>query len=157
MTTASAIQKSLPIIEKAAPMVATLLGGPLAGTAVAMLEKLFGTGDVDANILNDPEAEVKLKQADVALRQAELNDIANARAREIEIAKISGTHDWFLLTLALLVVGAFFLSVGAGVYLHIEEANKETMHYLQDTLGNSFMMILSYYFGTSHQERSKKS
>lgn len=155
MTALIALEKSLPIISKVAPFIATMLGGPVAGTAITVLESIFGHENLDTTIASDPDVEVKLIRAEAALRKVDEEDKANARQRELELVKSGGKHDWFLVTLALLVVIAFFASIGATIFMHIDDANKETIHYLQDTLGNTFVMILSYYFGTSHNERSR--
>ncbi len=155
MTSSSALGKSLPIIQRAAPFIAGLLGGPGAATAVVALERIFGTDNVDEIISADPDATLKLRQLDIQLQMAELSDLASARNRELEISKISGGHDWFLVVLSIMIVLGFYLSIAALIFVKVDESSKETIHYLQDTLGAAFVMIISYYFGTSHQGKTK--
>ncbi len=60
-----------PVIEKVAPAIATAIGGPLVGsaaTAVTFLAKKFNVNDIAliaSNILNDPQAEEKLAEANL--------------------------------------------------------------------------------------------
>lgn len=77
-------KKFLGILRNIAPTIATALGGPLAGTAVqalsnAVLGKPDGTEeDIEAVIAADPDALLKLKEAEYNFKQ---------RMKELEISE----------------------------------------------------------------------
>lgn len=60
-----ALEDVLPFIETAAPVVATAIGSPMAGTVIGLLCNAFDANKNDlpqlaANINSDPDAHVKL-------------------------------------------------------------------------------------------------
>ena len=148
-----------------APMLATALGGPLAGGAVAAITKALGLGEdaTDAEIATrlataSPEALVQLKKAeqDFAARMAELgfkseadleriaaDDRASARNREIE------RQDWTPRVLAYLVTAGFFTMLAVMVFAEIPAASKEPLYILLGSLGTAWTSIISYYFGST--------
>ena len=78
------------ILAKGAPTVAKMLGGPLAGDAVTLLEKAFGVTGTDAvqiAIAGDPEAAIKLRQVELDA-QTKIEEI-RAHLAETEIAASS--------------------------------------------------------------------
>lgn len=72
----------LPVIEKAAPIIATAIGSPMAGTAsvaLSVLAKVFSQQQWDIPgivhaVTNDPEAESKLRSAQPMFQQHMLDE-----------------------------------------------------------------------------------
>lgn len=148
-----------------APMLATALGGPLAGGAVAAITKALGLGDdaTDAEISRkladaDPDTLLQLKKAeqDFTARMAEYgfrseadlariaaDDRANARQREVE------RQDWTPRILAYLVTAGFFGMLSVMVFAAIPAASKEPLYILLGSLGTAWTSIISYYFGST--------
>ena len=148
-----------------APMLATALGGPLAGGAVAAITEALGLGAnaSDAEISKtlataSPEILKQLKQAelDFSARMAELgfkseadlakieaDDRASARQREVE------RQDWTPRILAYLVTAGFFGMLSVMVFAEIPTASKEPLYILLGSLGTAWTSIIAYYFGST--------
>lgn len=148
-----------------APMLATALGGPLAGGAVAAITRALGLGEdaSDAEIATklataSPDTLLQLKKAEqeFAARMAELgfkseadleriaaDDRASARHREIE------RQDWTPRVLAYLVTAGFFTMLAVMVFAEIPERSKDPIYILLGTLGGTFGSIIAYYFGST--------
>jgi len=151
--------KALQVLKTFAPTVATALGGPLAGAAVAGLEKVFGTTPGDDKALNDallaasPEQmvamrkveddfQVQMKQLGVTEEQLEYADTASARARE-EVVK-----DNTPMILAYTTTIGFF---GILFWMLIYGAPKDSdvLLVMLGALGSAWTAIVAYYFGSS--------
>ena len=148
-----------------APMLATALGGPLAGGAVAAITAALGLGPnaSDAEIAKtlataSPETLRLLKQAelDFSARMAELgfkseadlakieaDDRASARQREVE------RQDWTPRILAYLVTGGFFSMLGMLFFAVTPDGSKEPVFILLGSLGTAWTQIIAYYFGST--------
>ena len=145
---------ALKIISSLAPTVATALGGPFAGTAVAALERALGvTGkdNVEASILaGNPDALAKVKVAEDELRATlaslkvneealQYSDISNARAREMAL------RDWTPSVLAWLVTLGFFGLIVAMLRIDVPKENQAIVYALVGTLGAVWTSIAGYY------------
>lgn len=148
-----------------APMLATALGGPLAGGAVAAITAALGLGPdaSDAEIAKklataSPDTLLQLKKAeqDFAARMAEMgfkneadlekiaaDDRADARHREASVM------DWTPRILAYLVTAGFFTMLAFMVFAEIPERSKDPIYILLGTLGGTFSSIIAYYFGST--------
>lgn len=148
-----------------APMLATALGGPLAGGAVAAITAALGLGDgaTDAEIAKklataSPDTLLQIKKAeqDFSARMAELgfkseadlarieaDDRASARQREVE------RQDWTPRILAYLVTAGFFGMLSVMVFAEIPPASKEPLYILLGSLGTAWTSIIAYYFGST--------
>lgn len=153
------------VMANVAPMLATALGGPLAGGAVAAITKALGLGDdaTDAEIAKklaaaSPDTLLQLKKAeqDFAARMAEMgfkneadlekiaaDDRADARHREASVM------DWTPRILAYLVTAGFFTMLAFMVFAEIPERSKDPIYILLGTLGGTFSSIIAYYFGST--------
>jgi hypothetical protein len=128
------LSKILPAVEAAAPTIAGLLGGPLAGMGVSALEQVFGlepgTGSKDPSAIEQavagmtPDTAVKLAQVDADLRsklsQAGIDadkiaagDRDSARNRAIQ------QHDF-----SPIVIGALILVIWAAINGYLLTAAK---------------------------------
>ena len=154
------------LIGAVAPSLATALGGPLAGMAVAKIAqaitgKADTTGyDVAAAIQSssDPDLLLKLKQADQEfaehMRQLDIDlegiaqkDRESARGREV------ATHDLTPRILAFAVVALTMIGEGY-VLLHGIPSTTDgvVVGRILGTLDAALILVLSYYFGTSSGE-----
>lgn len=148
------------IIKTVAPAVATVLGGPFAGTAVrALSEKLLGKANgtedeiAQAVLAMSPADYVKLKEVEADLQKSfaasgikieeiAAGDRASARAREM------ATHDWVPGLLAIAITVGFF---GTLYYLanHPIDQNNQYLLLMVGTLSTAWGAVLAYYFGST--------
>jgi len=163
-------------ISDAAPMLGGILGGPAgaaAGVGIKLLASLFGLSEnettpekINELLATDPQALIKIKQmeyenqADIRryylqVMTAHLQDVANARAREVEITKTTGKRDINLYILAWLVVGLFFTLVGILIWATLPETNIGPVNQLFGAMAAGFGMVLTYFFGSSKSSADK--
>ena len=148
---------------KFAPTVAAALGVPGASLVASALSQWFGVepAKLPATINADPDADVKLKQFEIEHKadlqriaatnyQTEVDDRKNARQREIEIEKITGKTDYVLSSIALAVVVGFFILCGLNYFYKSPEDHIIIM--LLGQLSGGFIMVLSYFFGSSQKK-----
>ncbi|HEY8386217.1 MAG TPA: hypothetical protein VIK82_08380 [Porticoccaceae bacterium] len=153
------------LIGKAAPMLATALGGPLAGAAVATIGQALGLGQEASEEeiarklasaspdvllqLKKAEQEFSVKMAELGFRsqtdlaRIEMEDRASARQRE------QAVQDWTPRILAFLITAGFFGMILALIWAPIPEGAKEPLLILIGTLGGTFSSIIAYYFGST--------
>lgn len=154
-----AVENIRNVVSKSAPMLGTILGTPLAGIGLSLLGNLFGVDSKDSEkliraIQDDPEYVLKLKTLELkhveefsriaALNyQTEVDDRKSARLREVSL------HDYVPTILA---IGFLFNYAAIQFYcvMHPTSANDIISARLQDVL----IMIVSYYFGSSHTEKN---
>lgn len=152
------------LLGRAAPMLATALGGPLAGAAVATIGESLGLGvnATEAEIQKtlataDPATLAKIKEAEqqFQVRMAELgfkneadiakmanDDRASARAREMALS------DWTPRVLAALVTMGFFGAILLLAMVPTPES-REPLLVLVGSLGTAWTQIIAYYFGST--------
>lgn len=157
------------LIGTAAPMLATALGGPLAGGAVVAIGNALGLGDnpsddqISAALATaSPDTIAKIKQAelDFQARMSELGfknvaDIAkieaddrdSARKREMEV------HDWTPRALAFLITLGFFGLIATLAFVAFPEGSKEPLLILFGALSGAFGNVIGYYFGATVQPK----
>ncbi len=140
------------------PALGTALGGPAGGLVTSLIANAFGAdpkndSDILSKINSDPEAIVKLRQLELehqeALQQidyqryvAELNDTANARNREVQ------AHDWVpaFLSIGFLVIYALLQA-----YVIYNPSTQDDV--ISARVQDIVMMIIGYYFGSSHTSK----
>lgn len=161
------------VLMKVAPALATALGGPLAGGAVAALEGVFGSKE-GASVSERSEALVAaltgatadqmiaLKKADqdFAVRMEELGvkreettnaDRDSARKREVEV------KDKTPRNLAYAITAGYFGMLVFMMLVPIPQASRDIMNYMLGTLGTAWVASVTYYFGSTNGsfEKSK--
>jgi hypothetical protein len=142
--------EALKIIEKAAPMVATALGSPVAGIVVSLLENAFGVPaeGLTAAIAGNADASVKLKALELQHTEAlatiqnttfglENDDAKNARDYAIR------TNDRVPMILSYIMTGVYIAIQFAAIYNHGDDIISARV---QDIM----VMIIGYYFGSKH-------
>lgn len=147
----------ISVVGKSAPLLATVLGSPLAGMAIGLIGNLFGidpkkTDDLAKAIKNDPEADAKLKKLEYEHQESlltiqnqgyatEVEDRKNAREREIAL------HDHVPTLLAL-----GFLAVYSAIQFYCVVNSNTINDIISARFQDILIMIISYYFGSSHHE-----
>ena len=155
------------IVATVAPTLATALGGPLVGTAVAAVSNaLFGNPDATEKQIAqavekaDPEILQRLRAADIQFAEAmgKLNldmeriaasDRADARTREI------ASSDWVPAALALLVTVGFFGLLSAMFFWIPPQESEAALQIMLGALGASYLSVVTYYFGSSAGSKAK--
>ncbi len=160
------------ILGTIAPTIASAIGGPLAGSAVAAIGKALGfenasEKDIEKQMKNlTPEMIVAIRQADqdFAVRMKELNidlaainmqDRASARDREVATGD-SNTPRWLsvgaLVVFALLIIATFTLVWFFTVRSSTATLPSELWMLLSSLIGLSGSLVaqgFSYYLGSN--------
>lgn len=151
----------LGTVKAIAPTVASALGGPLAGAAVAALGNILGVSDATQETIKtviengqmtpDHIAEIrKLElqyqndEKERAFRYSELEFKDRNSARQREAAVKDSTNQ----ILAYAVVGSF-VAVVAGTLLGISKVDSVLAGTLVGYLSAKAEQVLAYYFGSS--------
>lgn len=166
------------IVGKLAPTIGAALGGPLAGSAISVVENALGVnkgaagtiaarcdglGTALQNAAPDQLLAVKNAENDFALKMQALGfqdseavaalavgDLANARGREI------ATHDWTPKVLAFAVTVGFFGLLIFMALRAVPNESKDVLNILLGSLGAGWMAVMSYYFGSSSENAAAK-
>jgi hypothetical protein len=157
----SILGKIADVVGKTAPTLGTIFGTPFAGVGLSLIANAFGVSAKDTTAVLDalqsnPEAVQKLKQIEYDHAEAlakissedyktEVADRQSARQREISL------HDYVPTFLAL----GFLLNYAYMQYYcaaYPNPANDLISARFQDVL----IMIISYYFGSSHKGNAGK-
>lgn len=170
------------LIGSSAPVLGTLLGGSAGGAVGNLIAKALGVENtasaIESALINNPDAIVKLKELEtskeIALIQANLeasrikndekrvdneasklilDDKSNARAREVENTKVTGSRDYALYTLAVVIVSAFFVSMWLLIHTPLvkDTGSYELLLIMFGALGSKFSTVVDYFFGSSKQ------
>lgn len=163
------------LVSKLAPTIAAGLGGPVAGSAVAALEAVFGintagtTEDKQAALVpivaaatQDQLLALKVAEQDFALKMADLgfknttdleklaaDDRDSARKREVDI------KDNTPKILAYSVTLGYF---GLMVFMCVSTppaASRDILNIMLGTLGTAWGAVMAYYFGSTKGSAEK--
>lgn len=164
------VSQGLGILAKVAPTLATMIGGPFAGQAVAGIAGIFGLGVTDkdsalaAIATATPEQLLALKAEDNRHSEAlaklgldrealDATDRDSARKREATV------KDWMPRVLGLLVVTSFvvvtILVLSDNAPAVKDEKALLTVGAIIGILGNETKAVLAYYFGSSSGSQAK--
>jgi hypothetical protein len=162
-----------------APLLASVLGGPpgLAFGAMSLVTKSLGlpsnasVADITSKIQSNPELAIQLKDLEanyqqyllsvkLQMDQAEYADRANAREREVQLAKVAGGRDWYPPALGTLVVLAFTVVLCSMIFTpksaeQRDDYTKGLVNILVGALTAGYSTVLGYYFGSSAGSRQK--
>lgn len=155
------------LLSSVAPTLATALGGPYAGIAVKAASKaLLGKEEATEKELAqavgaaspqdllklreaDNELRARLKELGVELEEVHRKDRENARAREVAL------RDKTPKTIAALVLGGFFLCLGALIFVDLPPSSADPVKILLGALAGMLIQISNYYYGTSASSSRK--
>jgi len=159
--------KAGAFLATAAPSLATIFGGPLAGTAVSGIESILGIqpnaqSTIDqrkesaalAMLSATPEQVIQLKtlgdnlqkqflDAGVTMEQTDESDRNSARTREEQV------KDWLPSFLAILITIGFFGLLGLMCFHEMPTASSDTIKIMVGALGAGWASVVSYYYGSS--------
>lgn len=150
------------VLESGAPILASVLGSPVAGIAVGLIAHLFGANkssisDVMEKIGIDPDAATKLKQLEIEHKD-ELVRMANAdyslQVQDVEDARKYGATDRvFMKLLAMMVTFGFFCVLVALFFpLNIQPDAKNLLLLLIGNLSSKWQTIIDYFYGSSRPQ-----
>ena len=159
------------VVENLAPTIASVIGGPLAGTGVSALERLFGltpepsasTTDrmntVAASIAGaTPEQLASMRKADqdyaVAMAQAGFKDtetLASLKVQDVVSARAMQTTNKSVVPAWLtfvITIGFFGLLIGLFCF-PVPEASKALIYSATGTLGTVWLVVVHFWFGST--------
>ncbi len=154
-------EAGLNSLAQYAPTLATMIGGPLAGTAVTAIESVLGitpTGDANKALAAcanaTPEQILALKAEDnrhaEALQKAGIDletlaqkDRDSARQREIAV------KDWVPGVLAIVLTVGFFGLLGWLVSHEPPVGSRDILNIMLGALGAGWGTMVSYFYGSS--------
>lgn len=148
------------VISKVSPVLSSALNAflPGSGFIVSGIAKLFGADsnseeDIIKKIQADPEAYLKLRAYELehysSLLQIALEDKKSARQRETDFVKQTGKRDWILDFLSIFIVLGFFSLIMIVAFTKLDQTDHDILYLLTGQLSGSFLLIISYYFGSS--------
>ena len=155
------------VVQTVAPVLASAIGGPLAGTAVRSLSELLlgkpdGTPDEVTRAIQtaDPATLLKIKEletqfeAQMATLGVDLERLANedrASARQRQIA----TKDMLPGIIALSVLGGFFGLLALMAFHPLPASAEAPFSVMLGALGTMVTAVAQFYFGSSSSSRAK--
>lgn len=140
------------VVEKFSPLIGSALGSPLGGVLVTFIAHAIKANPTDVKdiidkIKTDPDAEVKIKEM-----EAMVNDLQNARNREVAYTNATKQRDWMLPLLAVIVVLGFFVTTWVVMFADIDQDEKYFLFCLILGIGVQFAQVYNYYFGRFNDE-----
>jgi hypothetical protein len=145
----------VPIVSAAAPLLGSALGGPLGGIAGTLIASVFGgskddPADLLARIQAVPDHDLKLLQLqnehEEALLHIETNDTANARNREIELAK-AGDIDKTPEVLTIMIVISLLFVYTIAVMIKEDAQDYDITKSMLDILKMGLGAAIAYVYG----------
>ena len=162
------------LVSTIAPTLATMLGGPLAGTAVTALEGAFGlqagagpeaiTQAVQSGAMT-PEVVAAMRAADqkhaeamaqqgidlekLNLAHTELLAATDANDRNSARQREVAVKDWAPMILAAGTTVGFFGVLASLLVFEPPPGSKEVLFTMLGALSGAWVSVVSYYFGSS--------
>lgn len=165
------------VVENLAPTIATVVGGPLAGTAVSALEHVFGlTPDASASVDQRQEtvaaaiagatpqqlADMRKADQDFQVKMAELGFKDKEALASLNVQDVQGARDmqkntrsWVPPALTLFITLGFFGLVAALMFCNIPDANKAIFYSLIGSLGTAWLATIHFWFGDTQSSSEK--
>jgi len=166
------------VIKKYAPVLGNVVGSFIpgagaVGTGIALIASAFGVEDDNPSpeqiynaIQADPEAILKLKQIEIENKtelvklsiesdKLYLQDVQNARQRQVEHERVTGKTDINLYVLAWVIVSGFFGLTALMFFKAIPESSSQAVFMLFGGLVSGFTAVLQYFFGSSRGSAEK--
>lgn len=158
------------ILKSAAPMLGAAIGGPFGGMAAKLAVEALGNPDAKpedlpallASATPEQIAAVKKADQDFQVRMRELGFANQQKLEELTVKDRQGARDMQVATrskvpptLAIMVVLAW-AGVQAYLFTHvIDPTMRELIARVLGTLDGALMVVLSFYFGSSHGSQQK--
>ena len=140
------------------PSLASAVGGPLAGSAVAMIAEKLGVKNdpvaVEKRLATPtPEALVELKALDVELaaKMAEAGiDLARLENEDRQDARQHFSKDWTSRLIAIMLVVGFLCYIMVITIQPPTENSEAVINLILGYTGGLVSAIVSFYFGAAH-------
>lgn len=155
------------VLGTVAPMLATAVGGPLAGQATnAIIHALGlkpGTTPAEAaqavvqatpaqlSTIKQADADFSLQMRDLDIQMEQLKDTDRENSRDREVA----LKDWTPRVVAIVFCTGFFSLMGTLAFHDVPVANASALQILVGGLSAGVGTILGYYFGSSAGSAAK--
>lgn len=155
------------VLSTVAPMLATAVGGPLAGAATGAIINALGlapdtppeqvaaavTGATPEQLLAlkkaDADFRVQMRQLDIDEQKLSFNDVADARKQTVSLAQSGSRVAWGAPSVSLVVT----LMFGAVLYMTMTQpippGQQEAANILLGMLGTAFGAVVQYWVGSS--------
>jgi len=151
------------------PTIGNLIGGPLGGMAVDCAAKALGMGDTTADkvkkaltsgnltadqiaALQAADLQLKTRMAELGIDAEKLAQADRASAREMQVQTGSRTP---AVLASFVTVGFFGILIGL-MTGDLKTWDNSGLQMLIGSLGTSWGMVVSFYFGASHMQPSDK-
>jgi len=156
-------------ISQVLPTVGTLLGGPMGGLAVEAVGKCLGLSDATTEkvtkalnagnltaeqmaALQAADLQLKTRMAELGIDAEKLAQADRASAREMQVQTGSRTP---AILASFVTVGFFAILVGL-MTGDLKTWDNAGLQMLIGSLGTSWGMVVSFYFGASHIQPGDK-
>jgi hypothetical protein len=149
----------IPIVGKAAPLLASVLGSPLAGVAVSLIAQAFGIRSQDVaelahTISGDPDATRKLEAIEYAHEEMLQKIASTDYATEVDDKKnarqYGGMYKDFMRNFAYLVTMGFFVALFLlFIPLNLGAEEKNLLSMLVGMLASKWQTIIDFFYGSS--------
>jgi len=152
------------VVGSVAPTIGQALGGPLGGMAMNVVADALGCEPNERAVERavqqatpeqllllknaEKEFEVKMKELDVDLFALETQDKQNARTHF--------ARDWTAKSIAIIMVLFFCTYIAMVTIMPPEQNSMELINLILGYLGGTISAIISYFYGSSHQNNSSK-
>lgn len=159
------------IVGKVCPILGSAITPGVGGVAGSLIAKMLDCDsnnpkDIESQLKDNPEIVLKLKELElkheqflVQLSQENdklyIDDIKNARNREIEYTKATGEINWPLYLLSGLITIGFFITIICLFNFELIAFNKELIIYTIGGLQSAFITVVAYFFGSSKGSSDK--
>ncbi len=151
------LNKAKEFIPDVLDIADTVITGGKVGDVIDVVQ-----GKIGERAQHNARAQELLAQLEMHRREWELEwetihlqDIANARQREVELAK-TGQRDYMTYIVGGLVLLVFSFQVLFLAFKTIPEGNEKMFYYLMGIVDTAVVSIVSYYFGSSKGSKDKQ-
>lgn len=133
-----------------APIVVKASSGNVGGAIQDTIDLLKGADNLQAPELLD-ELIIKKKQIELDFYRVEAEDRANARQREVDMAKAGGV-DWMMYLTGVTGLVSFVVIVYAVIWIPSVTDNELFIHLMGMVEGVVISNLFAYYFGSSNEK-----
>lgn len=153
-------QSIASVIEKYSPLLASAMSetNPILGAVLVAITRSFNSDvpSLTRSIPSDPDALSKIKSIENFyyddLMKYQVDDRKDARAREVDIVKLTNKRDYVLDIIAFIVVIGYFAMCVTLEYRKLDQSDHDVLYMMVGQLTAGFIMVLSYYFGSANKQ-----
>jgi hypothetical protein len=157
--------KIIKLVGATSPLIASVLGTPLAGVAVSLLAEAFGKSPSDMQSLydalgNDPDAVAKIRAVEASHQEALAAIAARDYETEVDDRKHAREHNVcykdFLRHMAFFVTLGFF-GVLLLLFMPIElgQGVRDMLTLLVGMLASKWQTIIDFFYGSSRPQTNQ--